>query len=211
MRAKLIILVALVLAAGCDRQTSNTVVEASKEPKITSTLPIAASHAEQVTIDERQGEITLDKLTGVWRIVAVVPDPASSFTPNDKRVLGALFDVMPEQISWTYKPSIDFASDDVCFGPVSALVDSEVLAKSARHLLSKALAENRNKSIKPSQIHQWKCGDGGDWGNEALFQELGSGRMIMRWREDVTFVLERLKKLPTSDKQLEPTGAYEQR
>lgn len=191
-------LVLLALAA-CDRTADKP---AQKPPKTTVAPEKPAPPPAQVSED--LGEVGIEALTGVWRVTGVVPDAGAKYAANDKRIVGSLVDIFPDEMRWSYKTTADFPAADVCLGPVSAVIAEREFAAKARALLAPAIG-NARKVHKP---HQWLCGDGGNWGDDAEFQPFDDGKMAMRWRGGVTLLLERVKRPDSNPPATAPTGAF---
>lgn len=205
MRASLFLTVALaVVIISCDRAPPTEKPADPAKPVAAKPAPAPAPPVES------PDEIQLAALTGVWRVVSVEPGPAAKFAKDDARIVGALMDVFPEQLSWSYKPSPAFSGSDVCVGPVSGVIEEGEFASRTRKLLAPAIARVKER-LRHSRPHQWLCGDGGSWGDDAEFTALGDGRMAMRWPGDLTLILERIKRPPSNPPPLPPTGAYEDR
>lgn len=189
---------ALLALAACDRTPDKPVQKPPEKQAAPAKLPPASAPSEDL------GEVGIGALSGVWRVTGVIPDKGAKFGADDKRIMDSLIDIAPEQMSWSYKASADFPATDVCLGPVSAVIVESEFAARARKLLAPALRASRNV-YKP---HQWFCGDGGDWGDETEFQPLGDGKMAMRWRGDVTLLLDRIKRPDPDAPVPPPTGAF---
>ena len=206
MRASLTLAAVLLLAA-C-RQ------DAPPAPQPTDTGATAPGTAEansEAGAAVEAPELELESLLGVWRVTGVVPDPGATFAPDDPRVVGALMDVYPEKLSWSYQPSADFAPSDLCLGPVAGLIANAEVAGETRAMLTQAIGRSNKGGGGVSAPHAWLCGDGGSWGNEAEFQTVGEERMAMRWPGDITLVLERIRRTSSEPPDLPPTGAFEDR
>lgn len=202
---------ALILAlAGCDRLLPWNGKDEAKVD-VPATRPAATDELKAAPEPpvEQPGEVPLDELTGIWRVTGVVPGRQSDFAGDDKRIVGSLMDVLPGQLRWSYTASKGFAGDDVCFGPVPGIIDDSEYAGMARKLIAPAVSRLQEQALQLSRPHQWLCGDGGTWGEETEFQQLGPGRMAMRWRGDVTLIMERVRKVSRNPPPLPPTGAYE--
>ncbi|MBB4860330.1 hypothetical protein HNO88_003673 [Novosphingobium chloroacetimidivorans] len=89
----------------------------------------------------------------------------------------------------------DFAPREMCLGPVSGLIASAEIAEEARPALRRALLRVATATKRLSRPHQWLCGDGGSWGDDAEFQVVGEDRMVMRWPGDLTLTLERVRRI----------------
>ncbi len=206
---------ALILSlTGCDRLQSwrggdeAKVDSPANKPAVPGTRLDKPGAAPGPPVEE-QGEVPLDDLTGIWRVTGVAPDGKSDFAVDDKRIVGSLMDVLPGQLRWSYTASKAFSSSDVCFGPVSGIIDDDEYAEGARKLIAPAVSRLRGQVLRLSKPHQWLCGDGGTWGEETEFQQLAPGRIAMRWRGDVTLIMERVRKVSRNPPPLPPTGAYE--
>ena len=223
MRTSLLCLIAALALGACDRskplagKSEVAPTTAARVAALPAAAPIAPSAmapamapaAAPMALAEQPRELPMAALTGIWRVTGVVPDQGSAFAADDPRIVRSLIDVTPDQIRWSYKTSSDFASDDVCMGPVAGIIDDREYANKARQLIAPALGKMRASVSGLSRPHQWLCGDGGSWGSETEFQQLAEGRVAMRWTGGVTLILNRVRKIASNPPPLPPTGAYE--
>ena len=210
MRTSLLWLIAVLALGACDRTKPEadqaeapSVAPAAAAPAATPTAPAPIALAEQPR------ELPMADLTGIWRVAGVVPDQGSTFALDDPRIVTSLIDILPDQMRWSYKASSNFASDDVCMGPVAGIIDDREYAEKARQLIAPTLGKVRASISGLSRPHQWLCGDGGSWGNDAEFQKFADGRVAMRWIGSVTLILVRVRKVTSNPQPLPPTGAFE--
>ena len=201
MRASLLAIAAL--AAGCDERGRET----AEPPPSVAAAP--AKSSAPAAPREEAGEVQLDALLGIWRVVGVAPGPAATFGVDDARIVGSLMDVQPAALSWSYKASAAFAPKDLCLGPVSGMTANAEAAARARALLASAVA--RQPGARLSRPHAWLCGDGGSWGDDADFQVLGPDRIAMAWPGDLVLTLERIRRVAKDPPPLPPTGAFQDR
>lgn len=210
MRTNLLRLIAVLAVGACDgykpkadQTEAPAVAPAAAAPAAT---PIAMA---PIALAEQPRELPMADLTGIWRVGGIVPDRRSTFAADDTRILTSLIDILPDQIRWSYKASSNFASDDVCMGPVAGIIDDREYAEKVRQLIAPTLGKVRASISGLSRPHQWLCGDGGSWGNDAEFQKFADGRVAMRWTGNVTLILDRVRKVSSNPPPLPPTGAYE--
>lgn len=207
MRASLPVALALALA-GCGKQTPAPAAQSSETPALATEAVPAKPLASP---SEDRDEIQLESLAGVWRVTEVVAGKDARFAANDPRIVGSLMDVFPENVSWSYLPDKAFAPSDLCLGPVSGIIDNAEVAAEVRAALAPALATASDGANQISRPHQWLCGDGGNWGEDAEFQTIGTDRMAMRWPGDLTLVLQRVRRASSDPPPLPPTGAFQGR
>jgi hypothetical protein len=210
MRARLPLLLALALVA-CRRDAPASPTP-EPSPQAAQRPPAPAPDAGPAAPPgEGAEEVQLGSLLGIWRVVAVLPGAGATFAADDPRIVGALIDVYPERLAWSYLASKDFSPTDLCLGPVSGLIADAAIAGDVRTALAPALRRTGTDPGHLSRPHRWLCGDGGEWGDEAEFQVIGRDRMAMRWPGDLTLVLERIRRASGDPPALPPTGAFERR
>ena len=210
MRGRIALLIALTLVA-C-RQDEPASPSPEKRPPAARRAAPGAPAARPAAVPSELGEeVQLETLLGVWRVVEVLPGDSATFKADDPRIVGSLMDVYLERLSWSYQPGADFSPDDLCLGPVSGLIANSEIADEVRAELAPAVRRTVTVGVRLSRPHQWLCGDGGSWGDEADFQVVGTEWMAMRWPGDLTLVLERIRRAPVDPPPLPPTGAFEKR
>lgn len=209
MRISPIVLIAGLAASACSPPAPEREQAERVDPANSPAAAVTAAPGETSALAEQEGELPQAELAGIWRVTAVVPDQGSPFAADDPRIIGSLVDVLPEQLRWSYTASTAFDSDDLCFGPVAGIVDDGGYAAEVRQQVAPALVRFRAEVAGLSQPHQWLCGDGGEWGNDAAFQRLAENKLAMRWTGEVTLILTRIRKVADTSPPLPPTGAYE--
>jgi len=210
MRGSLALLIALTLVACRQDEPASPAPEKSR-PAARQIAPRPPDPRPAVAQSEFGEEVQVETLLGVWRVIEVLPGPHARFKADDPRIVGSLMDVYLEKLSWSYEPSADFVPADLCLGPVSGLIANTEIADEVRAELAPAVRRAVTDGVRLSRPHQWLCGDGGSWGDEAEFQVIGAERMAMRWPGDLTLVLERIRRAPANPPPLPPTGGFEKR
>src|SRR5688500_19111342 len=185
MRASLPVALALA-AAACGRQAQAPDAQPSEAAAdaVAEATPTRKPALPAQPIEDGD-EVQLTSLVGIWRVAGVVPGKSAEFVADDPRIVGALMDVFPDKLSWSYHPDKAFAPRDLCLGPVSGIIADPAIAGEVRAELAAA----RFGGNRMSRPHQWLCGDGGSWGEDAEFQTIGEDRMALRWPGDLTLVL----------------------
>jgi hypothetical protein len=209
MRISLPVALALALA-GCGKQAQAPAVQPSEKSADVAATADTVTRPAMPPVEDPD-EVQLESLAGVWRVIGVMPGKSARFAADDRRIVGALMDVTPETLSWSYHPDEAFAPEDLCLGPVSGIIAHAEIAQEIRGLLAPALAAARQGRARVSRPHHWLCGDGGSWGEDAEFQVIGEDQMAMRWPGDLTLVLERIKRISSGPPDLPPTGAFQGR
>lgn len=194
MRVPVFLLLApCLLAAGCDKLpwAKKEKMEPPSRPSVS-----APKDAKLPPPEAMPREIQLEMLQGVWRVMGVAPLSGSSFERDDKRILGSLLDIYPEQMNWSYRASAEVSGEDMCMEPVSGVIAEKAAADAVRRDFAPALAQFRIAPAIPGPPHEWLCGDGGSWDEDgkADFMGVDSAHLVMRWHDRAILLMERIRR-----------------
>lgn len=144
-------------------------------------------------------EITVKELQGSWKVVSI---SASSHTKKavarrlKQPMRGAIVDIYPEQMRWSFMPQKSEGSNDFCEEPVSGIIIQPVARERADAFFAAALKSMKLASAATGNPHEWLCAAGGKWGlsesSGALFLPLARGEMLMGWHDGRILRLKRM-------------------
>jgi len=161
-------------------------------------------------------ELTVAQLADGWRVVSVLMTEKTSGRSPDKSIKGAILEVYPEAISWSYKPEGATGLNDFCSEPVAGIIVQPAAIEGIRKEFAPALKRLALKKPGPRKLdstetqrrqnekmvighpHAWHCSGGGKFGPSddkgADFLMLSSDTMLIRWSDDSLIYLERLNR-----------------
>lgn len=188
-----ILLATFLLVAGCDKLPWS---KKEKEKPAAPPVVSAPKGSKLPPPESMPKEIQLEMLRGVWRVTGVAPVQGSSYARDDKRIMGSLLDIYPEQMNWSYRASADVSGDDMCLEPVSGVIADKAASDEVRRDFAPALAQFRIAPAIPGPPHEWLCGDGGSWDEDgkADFMAVDSAHFVMRWHDRAILSMERIRR-----------------
>lgn len=188
-----VLLSSVVLVAGCDRLPW---AKKDKDKPVTGQVASSPGEPKQPPPPAMPREIQIGMLEGVWRVTGVAPTPGSRFERDDKRIMGSLLDIYPEQMNWSYRASPEVSGEDMCLEPVSGVIAEKAAAEEVRRAFAPALAQFRIAPATPGPPHEWLCGDGGSWDEDGMadFMAVDSAHLVMRWHGGGILLMERIRR-----------------
>jgi len=143
-------------------------------------------------------ELRIEALAGGWRVVAVV-NAAGKSASQAQAIQGAIAEVYPESLRWSYQPAGATGLNDYCQAPVAGIV---LQAAALANITADFTPAQQRLKIAKSQLghpHEWLCSGGGSWGPSdqagADFVLVGKHHMLMRWQQDTVLYLEKLRRV----------------
>ncbi len=152
-------------------------------------------------------EITVEQLQGSWKVEAILALDRTRKTASRKvkePMEGAIVDIYPEQLRWSYMPQKSEGSDDFCEEPVSGIIIQKAAREQADQFFAPALELLKIDPAKTGNPHEWMCAGGGQWGlsesSGALFLPLGVDEGLMGWHDGRILRMKRMARAtPKSD------------
>lgn len=142
--------------------------------------------------------LTLDAIAGGWRVV--------SSSREDSTLIGAIAEIYPETIAWSYRPGAAMALEPVCREPVLEDLGAERSAEATRDLAARLLKGGRE--VAKSRPHEIRCASGDQWGppsgTDLVLSE--SGKLLVGWENGEVLALVKLER-PAAKDPMEP-GDY---
>lgn len=168
--------------------------------------------APKAITSEDVREIPISQFAGRWRVVRVFDVKAgrnkADKPRNNAAVLGAIADIYPKSISWSYRPEKSAFLDEFCEDPVSAiLVKSEYL-----HNIERLFAPIKGQLPVPADQwhtpHEFLCatsgafGDSSEKGSPFILSKDGQ-YVIMSWKNGWVISLRKMD-MPDAPKNMRP-------
>ena len=172
---------------GCQRDSHNSNTENTGPDSATPTAKLApAPGIGEIRSQDNAGERTLNlsEIEGGWRVVAS--------STKGSPVIGAIAEIYPESLSWSYRPDGATGLDQLCQEPVLGNFHEERSERENR-AMTKAIAGPR-ADLAVAPPHEVLCAKGGAWGPDAGSDVvlLDDGKLLMTWNDGQRLELERL-------------------
>lgn len=131
-------------------------------------------------------------------MVAVV-NTADKSANQAPAIQGAIAEVYPESLRWSYKPAGATGLDDYCQAPVAGIV---LQAAALVNMAADVKTAQERLKIATAQLghpHEWLCSGGGSWGPSDQagtdFVLVSNNHMLMRWQQGSMLYLEKLQRV----------------
>ena len=197
-RYALIPVFATLALTGCQRDSRESNTDTPEPKGATPTAKLAAApDIGEIRPQENTGKRTLNlsEIEGGWRVVAS--------STKGSPVIGAIAEIYPESLTWSYRPDGAAGLDQLCQEPVLGNFHEERSERENR-AMTKAIAGLRaDMAVAPP--HEVLCAKGGAWGPDAGSDIvlLNDGKLLMTWRDGQRLELERLAR-PEAKADLDP-------
>ncbi|MEO0643731.1 MAG: hypothetical protein AAFY47_10000 [Pseudomonadota bacterium] len=124
-----------------------------------------------------------------------------SSTRADSVLIGAIADIYPETLQWSYRPDIPAQErtspvQSVCHEPVLEDLGAERAEATTRSLAARLLMGTNVEAL--SNPHELRCASGGEWGPQSGTELLltQSGTLLIGWERGEILRLEKLDRPP---------------
>ena len=145
-------------------------------------------------------ELTIEAISGGWRVARVEGAKPGSETANMK---GAIAEIYPESARWSYKPKGAGALNDFCQEPVPGIVRTAGAQRAVKDRFAKSGQRIADKAV----AHELMCASGGAFGDSdgagtdiALIKP---GTMAMTWDDGTVLILEQINR-PDAKETMKP-------
>lgn len=151
-------------------------------------------------------EIQIEELSDGWRVEDIFEPETRARGGNSPPPEGAIAEIYPESLNWSFRPRGGEAMDDFCEEPVSGVIASDAAAAEIRNEFAPAMRKFAIDPKSAGRPHEFLC-SGGSWGASeaegADFIPVGADRILLRWTGGNIILLERLGRV-TEKKDLTP-------
>lgn len=141
-------------------------------------------------------KLTINDISGGWRVVLS--------SREDNSTLGAIAEIYPEAVSWSFKPRKSKKLEQLCREPVLGELAAR---RSPEMILSASEKLSNGTELKArTALYELKCAAGGAWGppEGADLMMLDDGKLLMTWRDKEQLVLEKLPR-PNPKQDMKPS------
>lgn len=188
--------VPLLLLAACKEsepeQPGNVGDEAAEIPSNAENGASAMPSNDSETLPR---EIQIEELSDGWRVEDIFEPEVRARGASAAPPEGAIAEIYPESLNWSFRPRGGEAMDDFCEDPVSGVIASEAAAAKIRRKFAPAMRKFGIDPKTAGRPHEFLC-SGGSWGASeaegADFIPVGDDRILLRWTEGNIILLERL-------------------